>query len=106
MRSLRTRARHAVEDAVEIHVLVGGEFVVDAGVLKHDAELLARGGLMGGGVETVELHVAAGGRQQRGEHLDGGGFAGAVGAQEGEDLALGDIESDIVDGGEVAEFLD
>ena len=91
---------------MEIHVFVGGEFVVDAGVLKDDAELLARGGLMGDGIEAVELHAAAGRRQQRGEHLDGGGFAGAVGAEKREDLALGDIEGDVVDGGEVAEFLD
>jgi hypothetical protein len=34
-------AGHLVEDTVEIHVLVGGEFFVEAGVPEHDAETLA-----------------------------------------------------------------
>ena len=49
------------------------------------------------------LDGAAGGREQAGEHLDGGGFAGAVGAEEAEELAGLDGEVDVVDGGEVAE---
>ena len=32
------------------------------------------------------------GRQQAGEHFDGGGFSGAVGAQESEELAGSDAE--------------
>ena len=52
-------------------------------------------------IEAVELDASAGGLQQRGEHLDGGGLARAVRAQEGEDLALRDVKGDIVDGGEI-----
>jgi hypothetical protein len=37
---------------------------------------------------------AAGGRDQRGEHAQGGGLAGAVGAEEAEDLARLDGEVD------------
>ena len=40
------------------------------------------------------------------EALDAGqqrGLAGAVGADDAEDLAIGDVEADVVDGGEAAE---
>ena len=42
--------------------------------------------------------VAAAGLQQAGEHGDGGALAGAVGAEQAEDLALVDVEADAVDG--------
>ena len=57
------------------------------------------------GIEAVHADAAAGGPQQRGEHFDGGGFAGAVGAEEGEDLPFGHFEGDVVDCREVVEFL-
>ena len=72
----------------------GGQFVVQAGVLKHDAEAFARFVLLRDRVETVELDVAAGGLEQRRQHLDRGGFAGAVRPQEGEDLASLHVEGD------------
>jgi hypothetical protein len=40
--------------------------------------------------------------EQAGEHLDGGGLAGAVGAEEAEELAGLDDEIEVVDGGEAA----
>ena len=43
-----------------------------------------------------------GGREQAGEHLDGRGFAGAVGAEEAEELAGVDGKVYVVDGDEVA----
>ena len=49
---------------------------------------------------------SAGRTQQRGQHLDGGSFARAVGAEKGEYLSLRDVERDVLDGGEVAEGLD
>ena len=39
-------ARDFVEDAVEVHVFVGGELVVEAGVLEDDAEAFAHLGVM------------------------------------------------------------
>ena len=79
---------HVVEHAVDLHVLPCGQIAVEAGVLKDDAEALAGLVLLGLRVEAVELDRAAGGPQQRGEHFDGGGLPCAVGAEEGEDLAL------------------
>ena len=38
IRSARTLARDVVEHAVQVHVLVGGQLVIEAGVLEHDAE--------------------------------------------------------------------
>ena len=57
------------------------------------------------GVEPVHADASAGGSEQRGEHLDGGGLAGSVGAKEGEDFAFGHFERDVVDGREGVEFL-
>ena len=50
--------------------------------------------------------LAAVGPQQRRQHLDSRGLAGAVRAEESEDLAGGDVEGHAVDGLHLAEFLD
>ena len=52
-------------------------------------------------IEAVELDMAGGGAEQRGEHLDGGGFAGAVGAEEGEDLPCIHLKGNVFDSGEL-----
>ena len=49
------------------------------------------------------MHGAGTGREEAGEHLDGGGFACAVGAEEAKKLAGFDGEIDVVDGGEAVE---
>ena len=90
---------------MEIHVFLGGLFVVETGILKDDAEALAGQLLLHRRIKPVQLDAAAGGAQQRGEHLDGGGFAGAVGSEKSEYLSLSDVEADVVDGGEIAEDL-
>jgi hypothetical protein len=41
-----------------------------------------------------DAHVAAVSGEQRGEDLDGGRLAGAVGAEQREDRALGDVQVD------------
>ncbi len=45
-----------------------------------------------------DQRTARGGRQQRREHADGGGLAGAVGPEQPEHLAGGDREGDAADG--------
>ena len=55
-------ARDVVEHAVDLHVLLGGQFAVEAGVLEDDAEALADLVLLDRGIEAVELDAAAGGR--------------------------------------------
>ena len=46
------------------------------------------------------------GVSERGEHLDRGGLAGAVGAEEGKDFSFGDVERHVIDGFDLAERLD
>jgi hypothetical protein len=94
-----------VEDAVEGHVLVGGLFVIETGILKDDAEALARFLLAGARVETIQLDTSAGWLQQGGEHFDGGCLARAVRSQEGKDLALGYFKGDVTDGGEISKGI-
>ena len=96
----------AVNPAEEVDVLFHGEIVVERELLRHVADVLAD--LFGilGDVEAGHGAPAGGGRQQPAEHADDGGFAGAVGTQETEDLALVHLEGDVIDGHEIAEGLD
>ncbi len=96
-------AGYVIEDAMEIHVFPRSLFVVEARILKDDAKALAGLLLLDGGIESIELDLTAGGPQQRSKHLDGGGFAGSIGSQEGKYLSLGDVEADVADGGEISE---
>jgi hypothetical protein len=49
---------------VKVHVFVGREFVVEARVLKDDAEAFADFVLVRGGIQTVDFDAAAGGSVQ------------------------------------------
>ena len=91
---------------MQIHVFVGGLFVVEAGILKHNAEALACLLLFHRGIKTVELDAAAGGAQQRGKHFNGGGFPGSVRSEKREYLSLCNVEADVVDGCEISELFD
>jgi hypothetical protein len=50
-------------------------------------------------------HLAARRRQHAGDEVEGGRLAGAVRADQAEDLARADLEADVVDGDQAAEFL-
>src|SRR5437016_12462104 len=95
-----------VQDAVNIHVLPRRKLAVETRILEHDAEPLADFRLMCGGVEPVQLERPACGAQQGREHLDRGGFPGAVRTEERKDLAGAHIERDVVDRRELPERLD
>ncbi len=51
----------------------------------------------------VDADAAGSGREETGEHFDHGGLAGAVGAEEAEELAGLDGKIHIVNGGKFAE---
>src|SRR5690606_4463432 len=81
-----------VEHGVDLQVLARREAVVEGGVLEHHAQDSPHRG-------RVTLHVVphdAGapltGAHQRGEHVHGGGLAGAVGPEEREELSWGNGE--------------
>ena len=81
-------ARHVVQDAVNLHILGGRQFGLEAGVLKNNTEPAASFILLVLRVQSIELHIAAGRPQQGGQHLDGRRLAGAVRPQKSEDFAL------------------
>ena len=55
-------------------------------------------GAEGGDVLALEVDAAVGGLHQSGNGAQGGGFARAVGADEGDDLALGYLKGDALYG--------
>ena len=55
-------------------------------------------------VESVQSHRPRGRRAKAQEGLDRGGLARAVGAQQRDDLAVGDVQAEVRDGHDVAEL--
>ena len=92
-------ARHAVEVGVEVEVLVHGEVGVEPEALRHVGEpgLHAPPGRATTEI-AVEMRVAGARPQHAGEHAQGGRLAGAVGADEPEELAGRDLEVEAGDG--------
>ncbi len=99
-------AGNVIEHPVQVHVLVGGQFVVEAGILKHDAEPAANIEGPDCRVEAVDRDRTTCGAKERRQHLDGGRLARSVGAEEREDFAGADIETDATYGSDVAEGFD
>jgi hypothetical protein len=93
-------AVHATDKA---EVLGCGETAEEGEAFGDNADLAFDFDGVGECVETEDPDTAGGGGEEAGEHLDGGGFAGAVGAEEAEELAGRDGEIDVLNGGEVAE---
>ena len=77
----------ALQPAEQPEVLAGGEVLVDRGVLAGDADQLAHHVRVLRDVDAEDLGAAAVHRQQGREHLQHRGLAGAVGAEDAEDLA-------------------
>ena len=98
-------AWHSIQHAVQFHVLVRREFVVQAGVLEHDAEGAADGHGFAHRVVAGDPDLPRGRREDGGQDLDRRRLAGAVWAEERPDRALGDAEGDAVHGLERAECL-
>ena len=100
------RLGDALEPREEHEVLGGGEVLVDRRVLPGHAEQLPDDVRLTADVVAEDLAATAVDRQQRGEHLQHGGLAGTVGAEDAEDLAAVDLEVDVVDRAVVSEVLD
>ena len=79
-------ARQVVELREDQQVLVPGERTVHRDRLRHVADDAANADRLRGDGETGHARLARGGRQERGEHLDRGGLARPVGAEQAEDL--------------------
>ena len=83
--------RHVEQPAVEVERLLGVEEAIEVGLLRQIADALVLGDV--GGRLAENEGIAVGGEKQTQEELDGGGLAGAVGAEQAEDLALADLAS-------------
>ena len=89
-----------VDAAEERDVLIDGQLLVEREALRHvaDAALDALG--IAVDVDAADERRPGRGPQQAAQHADGGGLAGAVAAEEAEDLAGADVERHVVDGDE------
>src|SRR5690606_9154153 len=74
-------------------------------LLSHVAEAVTCFRRVAAQIEAGDLSFALGGLQQAAEHLECGGFAGAVGTEQTEDLAARYLESNVVGGREITETL-
>src|SRR5204863_9346111 len=91
------RSRDAVEHAVQVHVLVRRQLLIQAWILKDDPEQAPDVRGVRGGIQPVDLNRPARRYEQRRQHLDRRGLPGAVRTEEGEDFAGLHIERDVVD---------
>ena len=81
------RVRHLVDVGDEIEVLLHGEVLVEAELLRHVADLAADQRRLADDVEAEAGAAAAIGDEQAAQHADGRGLAAAVGAEKSADLA-------------------
>ena len=86
-----------VEPALVAQVFGDGELLVEARRLEHDAHLSAHGRGVAADVVAEDGDGAALQRDQRRQQAEQRRLAAAVGAEEGEDLARGDLEAQVVD---------
>src|SRR5207245_1928309 len=84
------RAVEPAEPTVEVEELAAGEIVVEVRVLGEEAEGAARPRVAG--VHAADADPAPVGEEQADDQLDGGRLAGAVPAEEAEDLSPLDAE--------------
>ena len=80
---------------------VGG---VHGGILALIGLFHLAGGVVADDALAVEAHAAVGGRVHTGDDVEGGGLTGAVGADQGHDLALVDVQIQVIDGHHAAEL--
>ena len=95
-------AGYTVELGMKAEVGLGGQVPVKRRVLEHQTDVGSHRGPLGADVEAGHLGMARGGGDQRAQHPNGRGLAGAVGTQEAEGLAAGHIQIDPLDRGDLA----
>src|SRR6185312_10507600 len=89
--------REAVDRAEEGEGLAGGQVPPELVLLAQDqGEDPPVGVFAPARIEARDPCLAAGGLNQPRQHFQGGGLAGAVGAEEADELPLGDGEADVV----------
>jgi len=82
---------------VEAHILLAGQVPIEAGALEDDPDPLPDRTGLGDHVESVDQGAAIGRRERRREDRQRRRLAGAVRAEQREELAGADVEGDAVD---------
>ncbi len=100
---LSPRARQAIGAAEEAQVLHDAEVAIEREFLRHVADARACGSRRMPEIDAGNPQAAAARRQQAAQHAKSGGLAGAIGAQQAEDLAARHCKADVFDGAEIAE---
>ena len=95
--------RQVVELRVQFEVLQHRQLAVEREGLRHVSDVPARLHVVVAHGMAEQLRAPFRDRKETREHLHRGGLAAAVRTEEAEDLAAGDAEADVVDGGEAAE---
>src|SRR3984957_17363765 len=96
-------AIEAVHAADKIQILRAGQPSEEGHAFGDDADLALHFDGVGGEIEAEDFDASRGRGEQASEHLDSGGFAGAVRSEEAEELPRGDAQAYILYGGEGAE---
>src|SRR5260221_8065325 len=97
------RIGQAVDATVEPDVLSNGEIRVQAEALAHVADVAPNLQTLRTHIESGNVRLALGRRQQADEHLDGGRLAGAIGTEKAEYFAGTNVEGDVIDRDERSE---
>ena len=100
------RAVVDVEAAEVVDVLADGELLEDGHLLRHHADAALEVVASGSHRLSEELDLALVVGEQLQDAVDGGRLAASVGAQQAEDLALGDAQVEVVERKKVAVALD
>ena len=95
--------RHAEQVGIELHVFVDGEIGVEAEALGHVADGVLDGLGIFGHVMAGDPGLALARIEQTAQHPQCGGLAGAIGADQSEDLAAGDFQVQMIDRGQRVE---
>lgn len=95
-----------VEDAMQLHVFESGQFVIQAGILKYDAEGTSHQPLLALGIMSIDAKGAARRIQDRSEHFDGCRFSRSIGAQEPKNLPFRNGEGDVIHRAKIPVLLD
>ncbi|HEV7760917.1 MAG TPA: hypothetical protein VGO78_18055 [Acidimicrobiales bacterium] len=97
------RQRPGVERAHHREQLADAQVADQAPGLEHGADRAGGDGLGRG--TSLEQHLAPVGRGQAEQHVEGGGLAGAVGSEQGHDLAVADGQVEVAHGPDRPERL-
>ena len=91
-------ARQVAQHPGKAQVFVHRQRAVQGRLLEHQADLAAHRHALPEDIVASHVCLSFRGARQGGQHVDGGGFAGAVGAEQAEELAGGNGELQPVDG--------